>query len=175
MPPGRPRKNPVTVTSRADAVKTANVALRRRLAGNPNVMGRREIPLKEPHRWATYIENTYADENAFYDMKEGGWVPLTPDDLACPVDESGFRLSESGYLVRGPKEQEMVFKMAIEDYRLLEQAKAAVNSRGIGSAKKVKADMAEAGAQQFGGEAGDFLSKMPGQVVDTLIGQPSSE
>lgn len=172
------RKSQITVSNRADALKSGaaelarrNPALARRLAGNPFGGGTRAIPLKEPERWHTFIANTYVDESAFLRMKENGWVPLTPDDLACAVEESGFRLSPDGYLVRGPQGQEMVFKMDREDYRLLADAKTQANLKGIGSASKIKADMAEAAASQMGDEAANYIANLPGQVVDRITGE----
>lgn len=172
-----PRKSAITVTSRADAAKSGavelarrNPALARRLAGNPHGGGTKALPMKEPGRYHTYIANNYADEGELLRMKERGWVPLEPGDLACSVEETGFRLSPDGYMVRGPQGQEMVFKMAAEDYALLQQAKTDVNNRGIGSASRIKADMANAAAGQLGGEAAEYINSLEGSVVDRITG-----
>jgi hypothetical protein len=172
-----PRKSQITVTDRADGAKNAavelarrNPALAKRLAGNPFGSGSRAIPLKEPQRWQVYIENTYVDEGAFLRMREKGWVPLTEEDLSCTVDESGFRKSADGYLVRGPQGQEMVWKMDVDDYRLLTQAKTDANLRGIGSRSKIKRDLEEAGAAQFGDEGASYISQISDGVVDRIGG-----
>src|SRR5262245_45660475 len=102
---GRPRKSVITAHSRADAAKTANTALARRLAGNVHGGGSRTIPLKEPKAWHTHIANGLANTSRMLEMREKGWVPLTIDDLACKVEDSGFRL-ENGAIVRGPNGQE---------------------------------------------------------------------
>lgn len=171
------RKPVITVTDRAESAKNAatdmarrNPALARRLAGNPHGGGSRGIPLKEPSRWHTYVANTYVDEGEFLRMKERGWIPLAAEDLACSIEESGFRKSPDGYLVRGPQGQEMIWKMPADDYRLLQEAKTQYNLRGIGSAKKIKQDMAEAASGQLGDEAAEYINSMPGQVVDTITG-----
>jgi hypothetical protein len=165
-----PRKSQISVTSRADGQKTRNAALARRLAGNVQGGGSRSLPLKEPQRWHTYIANTFLNEDEFYRMRhERGWEPLMPEDLACKPEEAGFMVSPDGYLVRGPQSKEMVFKMDAEDYKLLEAAKTQQNLKGIGSAKKIKADMAEAAAASHGSEAADYVNNLPGQVVDGLI------
>lgn len=169
-------KTRITVTPRADKVKTDlaavardNPALARRLqSGNVHGGGNRDIPLKEPARWQTYLANTYANDNAFFEMRELGWIPLTADDLSCTVQEAGFRLSPDNYIVRGPQGQEMLWKMDKQHYRLLEQARTAANLKGIGSAKKIKADMAEAASSQMGGEAADYIAGLDGSVVDSL-------
>lgn len=171
------RKPTITVTARADNAKTAatelarrNPALARRLAGNPFGGGSRALPLKEPARWHTYIGNTYADEGEFVTLRELGWEPLRADDLACPVDESGYRQSVDGYLVRGPQGQEMLWKMSVEDYRLMSAAKTDANMKGIGSAKKIKQDMADAAAGSMGDEAANYIHNLDGQVVDRITG-----
>jgi PHD/YefM family antitoxin component YafN of YafNO toxin-antitoxin module len=164
------RKSQISVTSRSEGVKNRNAALARRLAGNVHGAGSRGIPLKEPERWHTYIANTFTNEDEFYRMRhEKGWEPLTVEDLDCSPQEAGFRVSEDGSLVRGAQGKEMVFKMPKEDYHALQMAKTAQNLRGIGSAAKVKSDIAEAAGAQLGDEAASFLNKMPGQVVDGLI------
>jgi hypothetical protein len=88
------------------------------------------------------------------------------------MDQIGARLSPDGYVVRGADREhlEMAFKMDLAEYRLLEQAKTEANNKGIGSAAKVKSDMANAAAAQFGDEGGQFVHDMPGEVVDTLVG-----
>ncbi len=171
------RKAAITVTDRAEsarneAVEAArrNPALARRLAGNPFGGGSRELPLKEAGRWKTYLGNNYSNENEFFELKQDGWIPLTEDDLACPVNETGFRKSVDGYLVRGPQGQEMLFKMDMRDYRVLVQAKTEANMRGIGSARKIKQDIAEAAGSQIGAEAGDYINSLDGQVIDRIVG-----
>ena len=159
---------PITVTSREDAAKTANVALLRRLEGKVHMAGSREIPLKEPARWQTYISNAEIGASAVTDMRAGGWVPVTADDLACKVEESGFKLTTEGYLVRGQRETEMLWKMSREDYRLLMDAKTEANMRGIGSASKTRDHIANAAGNALGSEAGDFLHKMPGETLDVI-------
>lgn len=169
------RKSSITVTDRADSAKSRNAALARRLAsGNLQGGGNRAIPLKEAERWHTYIANTYLNEGQFYDMRQKGWVPLEPGDLSCKVEESGFRLSEDGYLVRGPRGEEMVFKMEKEDYAALVAAKTAANMRGIGSASKIKHDMANAAGNTLGSEAGDYIHGLSGGVIDTITGGDAS-
>lgn len=163
-----PRKSHISVSSRSDAAKTANVALARRLAGNIHGGGSRDIPLKEPDAIQVYIANDFANESEFYEMRERGWVPLEVSDLACPVEDSGFRL-QNGALVRGEKGREMAWKMSKADYKLLVDAKTRHNMKGIGSAKKVRTDMANAAAGTLGSEAADFIHDMPGQVVDSLV------
>lgn len=164
-------KQPIQVTDRADAATTRNLALLRRLGG-ANVFGQgsRAIPMREAGRWKLYVANTYANENAMYDMREKGWEPVLPKELACAVEESGFRVSPDGFLVKGPQGQEQLWKMPVEDYRLLQQTKTAANMRGIGSGSQTKHDIANAAGAALGSEAGDFLHGLQGHVIDTITG-----
>lgn len=167
------RKSAISVTNRADSAKTRNVVLARRLAsGSVDGGGTREIPLKEPGKWYTRIENTYADEGRFYQMVHTlGYEPLKPEDLACTPEQAGFRVSEDGNLVRGPQGQEMIFKMGKEDRAMLDQQFTQQNMRGIGSKSRAKADVANAASGSLGAEAADYLGGLQGDgVIDRITG-----
>ena len=159
-----PAKPSVQVTSRR------NAALARRLAPGGNVFGggTRAIPLKEPKRWHTRIENDFGDDQSVYRaIHDLGWEPLEPSDLSCKPEDVGLRVNEAGHLVRGAQGREVVLKMAIEDYREVEQMKTARNLSGLGSPSKTKAQTANAAAAAFGPEAGDFVEKhVTGTVTD---------
>lgn len=163
------RQPTITVTSRGDLQKTRNMALARRLAGNVHGGAPRAIPLKEPERWQVYEANTYANENEFWLMRERGWVPLEADDLAVPVDQTGYRV-ENGALVRGERGKEMLWKMDQADYAILMAAKTEANMRGIGSKQRTREDLANAIAGPHGSEAADFIYNSPGSVIDTITG-----
>lgn len=179
-PKGKPRgprasseatpKPVVQVTSRR------NAALARRLApgANPHASGTKDIPLKDKGRWKLYLANDYAGGDELYRMRhEMGWEPLELSDLACKPEEIGYRVNEDGHLVRGPQGREVLFKMAIEDYRVLEMRKTELNNRGIGSASKTKSIAAEAAASTFGPEAGDYVHKhVVGTVTDSREALP---
>lgn len=169
-PPVATAKPVVQVTSRRSA------ALDRRLApgANPHATSVRTIPLREPHRWQLYVANDYADEQQLYRMVyEYGWLPLELADLSCTAEEIGYRVNESGHLVRGPQGREVIFKMDKQDYALLMQRKTERNNAGIGSAAKTKAQMAESAAATFGPEAGDYVHKhVTGTVIDTREALP---
>lgn len=156
-------KSTIQVTPRRNDV------LARRLSGNPHSSGLRTIPLKEPHLWQLYIGNDYNNADDLYRLVHiDGWDPLEVADLACKPEDIGYRASEDGKLVRGPQGREMLFKMAVEDYRELEKRKTEANNATIGKPSKVKAAAAEAAAAVHGPEAGDFVHKhLVGTVTDT--------
>lgn len=174
---GRPRKTTIAVTSRLDQVKTditalarENPALARRLAsGNPHASGNRAIPLREPSRWQTRIASVEYDARRFYTLRNNGWIPLLEEDLACPVEESGFVKMPDGSLRRHDG-KEMVFKMDSAHYRMLMDRKTAANMRGIGSSRKMKEQMAEAAGSKLGDEAGTYINSLDGEVIDRITG-----
>ena len=157
-------KSQIQVTPRKNDV------LARRLSGNPHSTGLRTIPLKEPKRWQLYIGNNYNHDDDLYRMvHELGWEPLEAADLACKPEEIGFRVSEDGKLVRGTQGREMIFKMAIEDYKALQAKQTEANNATIGKPSKTKAAAANAVAAAFGDEAGSFVDKhLVGTVTDTV-------
>jgi hypothetical protein len=167
---GGAAKPVVQVTSRRSA------ALERRLAkgANPHVSSIKVIPLREPHRWQLYVGNDYAGDDGLYRMvHEYGWSTLEVGDLSCKPEEIGYRVNESGHLVRGPQGREVIFKMAKEDYAELMQRKTEKNMQGIGSASKTRTQVAEAAASAFGPEAGDYVHKhVTGTVTDTREALP---
>lgn len=181
-PKGKPRKTARAsseVAARSDAPKPTvqvtsrrNSALERRLSpgANPHASGTKHIPLREPKRWHLYIANDYAGGDELYRMRhELGWEPLAPEDLACKPEEIGFRISETGDLVRGPQGREVVFKMDAADYALLAQRKTEKNNIGIGKPSVIKQQIANAAANTFGDEAGEFANRhITGTVTDTV-------
>jgi hypothetical protein len=182
-PKGKPRTASSEATSAPSSEKpTVQVtnrrsdALARRLAPGGNVHGGgvRRIPLKEPARWQLYIANDYAGDDMLYRMvNEYGWLPLEAADLDCAPEQIGYRVNETGHLVKGPRGSEVIFKMAIEDYRELQKVKTEKNLQGIGSPSKTRAQMAEAAATSFGDEAGEYVHKhVTGTVTDTRESRP---
>lgn len=177
-----PRKSSITVTSRAEGAKNRalaqlreNPVLARRLAsGNLNGGGNTPVPLKEAARWYLRRDNQLSDPNMFYRLvHEMGYQPVRATDLEDGVTPSmiGYRETEDGYLVQGPAgQEEMLFKMTKEDRALLDQATTEANLQGVGSASKVKSNIAEAAATQMGSEAGEYINGLSGSVIDQVVG-----
>lgn len=161
-------KSQIQVTPRKNDV------LARRLSGNVHGSGLRKIPLKEPHKWQTYIGNNYnSDDDLYRIVHELGWLPLQPEDLACKPEEIGFRLSEDGHLVRGSQGREMLFKMDKADYAALQAKQTEANNATIGRPQKTKEAAANAVAAVHGPEAADFVHKhFVGTVTDTQEPMP---
>ncbi len=165
-----PKKSNITVTPRSE--RTRNAVLARRLQGGNihGAGGTRAIPLKDAGFYSR-IENNYADESMHYRMvHELGYEPVTPEMLSCKPEEIGFKVSADGYLVRGPNGGEMIYRMAEADRKLLEQAQTDANMAGIGSRSKTQAEIANVAGKTFGGEAGDYMASLEGQVIDQIAG-----
>lgn len=173
-----PRKSQITVGSRAAehenriaAILRDNPALARRLQGNVFGGGSKDIPLKEPGRWYTRIDNTLSDDSRFYEVvHQLGYLPLKPEDLTVKPEEIGFRVSPDGNLVRGKNGEEMIFKMDVEARALLEAEMTRRNLKGQGSAKQTREALAEKVAGALGDEAASFMASQPGEVIDTITG-----
>lgn len=174
-----PRKSQITVASRASAARNRTIAdlrdnpvLAKRLqSGNlGGGGGTADLPLKEREKWYLRRDNQQADPNMFYRLRhELGYVPVTPDDLpeGLTPDAIGCRVTLDGQLAMGDgAHEERWFKMSAAHRAMLDDAATTANNRGIGSAKKIKQDAAEAAAGQFGSEAGDFVDSLDGQVFD---------
>jgi hypothetical protein len=168
---GRPRK--ATIEQARPSIITGPVTprvsvLEKRLSGgNPFGIESVPIPLKDPG-WVTYIANGGRSDGRLYQMKAvKGWEPVLVSDCAVKPEDIGFRNSPEGYLCRGEKGQEVVFKMRQADFTRLQQAKTAQNLKDIGSGAKTKAAIETAAAAQFGDEAGQFVKEhFVGEVRD---------
>lgn len=146
-----------SATTSGQGPRKISVLEKRLSGGNPFGVESVAIPLKDPG-WTTYIANGGRSDGRLYEMKAAkGWEPVRVTDVAVPPEQLGFKASPEGYLCRGEKGQEVVFKMRTADYQRLQAAKTAKNLQTIGSSAKTKAAIANAAGTQFGDEAGQFV------------------
>lgn len=151
-----------------DKTKPSISVVQRRLrSASPFRANSGAVPLKDPTMIAR-IANAGVSATRHFDMvHELGWVPVTAADLAVPPDQVGFTLNASGYVCRGAHGEEVVFMMKRTDADAITARKAEVNKKSMGSTAKVKQDLAQAAAAQYGSEAGDFVHNAVGDVTDT--------
>jgi hypothetical protein len=146
----------------ATTTLSADDVLERRLKGDPRYTPAPTIPLREAGKWYVKEANSYGDLNRHYEMVHAeGYEPVTLNDLADGVtpDSIGYRLSEDGItLVRGERGQERLYKMSKVNRARLDARKTAMNNKGMGSAKAVREDIANATAATHGSEAADFVA-----------------
>ena len=140
--PTKPRKPRISV-------------LERRLQnpfGEPSV----EIRMKDPNvkpRWF----NDDARPGQIHRAKELGWVPVDPDMVEDP-DSIGFHTVTAGQIVRGPRGQEVLMWMPLNEFNQIQLAKTEANYRAMRDFDRQKSDMLEAAAAKYGSEAADFLN-----------------
>ena len=153
---GRPPK--ITVAPRTPS---AEDIIKARLRNDPFSRSEVHVPLRDPGQWAIKEANSYADENRHFSIvHREGWVPVTMDDIQAGVspESFGYRLAEDGHtLCRGVRGEERLYKMPTQARQQIAMAKADANKAGTGNASKVKAELSNVAARQFGSEAGDFV------------------
>lgn len=128
--------------------------LDRRLAhpfGAPSV----PITLKDGQLWAVRIANDKVRNGRVHQMGQLGWTFVTPEEMDGKPADYGFRALD-GRVVRGEHAEEVLMKMPQADYDQIQDAKARINLKNLGS-KKTKEAAAQATAVEFGPEAGDAV------------------
>ncbi len=170
--PGRPKKvapplpQDVTVRTKPDI----SVLEKRLSGGSPFGTESVQIPLREPG-WTCYVANGLRTDTRLWEMVHvKGWIPVKTSDLACKAADFGFTVTSDGTLCRGPKGQEVVFKMPTADYQRLAAHKTAANNKAIGSSQRTKAELVSAAEKQFGDEAASYISRNAfGEVKDSRV------
>ena len=148
----------VTVSNRSKRIAE-------RLA-NPFGQSSKEIELTTPGTVARWFNATlYADR--IWRAKNQGWDPVTPEMLADKDQVGGYVVSAEGFVCRGEKQQEVLMYMSREDRDAIQQVKTEHNIRAMKMGRQ-RDEVAQAAAERFGDQAGDFLSKtrMVGNVTD---------
>ena len=152
-----PTKKPnITVTDRRIADRLRNPF------GSPSTA----IQLKTPGMECRWF-NAAIMTDKIWRAKHSGWDPVTPDMLADKDQVGGFVVSADGYVCRGEKQQEVLMFMSKENRDAIQQAKTEANIRNMRMGRQ-KDEVAQAAAERFGDQAGEFLAKakMVGTVTD---------
>jgi hypothetical protein len=161
-PATRGRKPRITVSPRsAETVLDTDAIIQRRLKGDPRYSKPPEIPLKDKGKWYLKEANSMADANRHYTIvHEEGYQPVTIHDLADGITPQsvGFQVAADEItLCRGPHGDERLYKMDVNYRKQIESKKTELNKKGMGSAKAVREDAANAVASVGGSEAADFV------------------
>jgi hypothetical protein len=134
-------------------VPSATVLDRRLLHpfGAPSI----KIELKEGD-WELRIVDSQSRPGRLHDVRHNkGWEFVEPDELDGTPDEYGFRVMD-GRLVRGENGREVLMKMDREVYLKIQEAKTALNEKGV-RPKALREAAAQEVAVQYGSEAGDHV------------------
>lgn len=160
--PKRTRKPRITVAPRSvDTSVDVDSIIQRRLSGDPRYIRQGSIPLRDQEKWYVKEANSMADPNRHYSIvHEEGYLPVTITDLPEGVTPQsvGYNVAADGLtLCKGPNGDERLYKMDKGYRQQLERRKTELNKKGIGSAKAVKEDAANAIGAVGGSEAADFV------------------
>lgn len=146
--------------------KEISVIERRLQSGTVFTAGSRPIPLKEPKRWTIrWVNATISADHIFAMRADKGWEYVTLDDLAVDPVEVGANVHD-GKIVKGDKGHEVLMKMPLKDYRILQQHKDLENRKQLGKQKTKEAIVAAAGATH-GDQAAAFLQQTDIGVSDS--------
>lgn len=144
------KKPRVTQVARRDVIT-------RRLA-NPMGNEALEIPSNPTGKWIFYIGNSAMAPDRIWRLRQRkGWEFATPEDIGGggTPDDFGFA-QQNGRLVRGDRGAEVLMKMDVQEWRLIQQAKSDANTKAMKGLK----DIPQRAAQELGEEgaqAADFL------------------
>lgn len=113
------------------------------------------ITLKDGQLWAIRVANDKVRTGRVHQMVQMGWTFVQPDEIDGLPADFGFRAMDTR-LVRGEHGDEVLMKMPQADFDAIQNAKAQINLKNLGS-KQTKDAVAQATAVEYGPEAGDTV------------------
>jgi len=131
--------------------------------GTPSV----PIVMKDGAPWATHWFASEVRSGRIHQALQLGWVYVTPADVEGTADELGFEIKD-GRITRGPSGSEVLMKMPGDDYAKIQKAKFEKN-RGEMGGKKLKSEVAQRAAKEFGDEAADTIYGSDLEVKDSRV------
>jgi hypothetical protein len=147
--------------AKAPAKRNVSVVERRLKSGSVFAASSRPIPLTDPDRWTVRVVNAQISDNRIWEMQaDKGWIYATPEDVAVPVTELGFR-EQDGRIVRGQHGSEVLMKMERDDYAAIQKAKDDANRKMTFGSKAIKESILSAAgnAEGIGSQGADFLAR----------------
>lgn len=160
-----PEAGPIEVVTDPDTQIAADtlVEVWERRFLNPNQRGSNEVKLKAPGvvcRWInTMIDGRY--HRAVYDQ---GWQPVPVALLSDPSSIPDLYKHPHGIVARGERGKEVLMMMPEAVFEKIRRRKAELN---VAATRKMRTELAEAAANKFGPEAGDFVHS--GQTADGVV------
>ncbi len=122
--------------------------------GEPSV----NIRFKRPDitgRW--FNDGVRGSGGQIHRGRELGWLDVTPDMIA-DMETVGFHtVNPANQITRGARGEEVLMFMPTADFKAIQWAKTKKNYELTRDFAGQKAAIAEAAAQKFGSEAGDYL------------------
>lgn len=162
--------------AKTEKKKLPAVSVLDRRLQNPFAAPSVPITLKTPGNWEVRWVYSKLRPGHLYNMTHHkGWVFIEPSELDGAPDEYGLTAKDNR-LVRGDHGEEVLMKMASEDFARITKAKAEYNLKQLG--KKQMADaVAQATAKEHGDQAGDtvYNAFQHGDVKDSRGVDPDLE
>ena len=150
--------------------RQARIDIIERRLEHPFGEGSREIPVRRPGMKLRIFNNGIDPGKAYRARHQLGWEPVRADQLACKPEEMGWQVSPDGYIVRGVRGEEVLMWMPETDHARIQAAKERRNLQTQGRGAHVRDAVAEAGAAEFGDEAGEYIrANYVGEVADTRV------
>lgn len=152
MPRKKQQPEDETVTTTAAVVEIPDeeipsfeVVERRILYGDTSALAGPAMELvNQPERMALYWGNTGREGRHFQLTKRKGWMPVKMTELANRLDVGGdVTESPDGFVTRGEKGREVLYKMPLRLYEALEKRKVADNLKQSRSASRLKSNTQE--------------------------------
>jgi hypothetical protein len=125
------------------------------------------ITMRDRQQWATHWISSDLRAGRVHQAIKMGWVYVLPTDIDGTPDELGFDVKDNR-IVRGTNGSEVLMKMPQADFHKIQHAKSEANLRNMGG-KKLKADVAQRAASQFGDEAAETVYKSDFDVKDSRV------
>lgn len=127
---------------------------------NPDERGSEQILLKQAGFVTRWI-NTAIAGRLHRAQHSQGWVPVRMTELHNPQQIADLVASVDGLVRRGDRGQEVLHKMPVKVYEAIQARKVELR---LQRDRKIREDLAQAAATRYGGEAGDAVARLKGDI-----------
>lgn len=153
-------------------IDPSKVAVWERRMVNPGQEPSSPINLTTPGFVTRWVDTSVGGRFARATNQQG-WTVVKADELVTGAELQGFMVGTDGSIRRGERNAMILMKMPEVVFKALQKRKAEIE---LASLRKTRKHLAEAAANMFGGQAGDFvmgsdvaegISGLKGKVVDS--------
>lgn len=126
------------------------------------------IPLNEKGWTLLWGNSDISQHQIWHLVHELGWDYVTPEDLACGLDDIGATQLDTR-VVRGERGKEVLLKMRTSDYVKVQKKKTQENLEVTFDKTKVTDAMVNAVGAEHGSEAADVVRRSGITVDDSRV------
>lgn len=138
--------------------------LERRLL-DPRGVGSETIQLREGGMALRWV-NTAKPGRYYVATSQQGWEPVRVEELEDPNAIADLYTGTDNYVRRGERGQEILMKMPLDIFQRIQMRKVELNLER--ERKAMKETVAQAAANRFGPEAGDYIAKkIKGEILES--------